>query len=119
MQCRISYDLMRLAQVPVREHEFAAAVGRKWRFDFAWPELWVAVEIEGLRKIFIGNVPYAIGRHCTFSGFAEDCVKYAHAAILGWSVLRFNQALVKDGMALALTEQLCAAKLVARELAER
>jgi len=94
-----------------REYPFGVAIGRKWRFDFAWPELLVAVEIEGLTKKFIDDVPYAIGRHCTFKGFADDCVKYAHANTLGWHVNRFNQALVKDGTAIALTRQL----LIARE----
>jgi hypothetical protein len=96
---------------PEREFCFAMQMGRKWRFDFAWPLLRVAVEIEGLRKKFIDGVPYAIGRHCTFKGFAEDCIKYAHANTLGWHVNRFNQALVRDGTAVKLTRQL----LISRE----
>ena len=95
-----------------REHLFALELPRYWRFDFAWPAIKVAVEIEGLRKRFVDGVPYAIGRHCTFEGFAEDCRKYATANILGWHVIRFNQALVYDGTAIDLTRKL----IIAREL---
>jgi len=90
----------------VREYCFALSIGRAWRFDFAWPDLKVAVEIEGLVKRFINGKPYMLGRHATFSGFTEDCIKYANANILGWHVLRFNQALVKDGSAIELTAQM-------------
>jgi hypothetical protein len=107
------YSLCEIEHLPQPEREFCFAIKfeRKWRFDFAWPALLVAVEIEGLTKKFIGHVPYAIGRHCTFKGFAEDCIKYAHANTLGWHVNRFNQALVRDGTAITLTRQL----LIARE----
>lgn len=64
----------------VREHQFA---GRKWRFDIAWPELMVAVELEGGH--WTGN-----SRHTRGSGFAADCEKYSTAAALGWRVLRFT-----------------------------
>lgn len=43
----------------VREHRFHPA--RRWRFDFAWPELLFAVEVEG--GIWTG------GRHNRGSGF--------------------------------------------------
>lgn len=55
----------------VREHQFDAA--RKWRFDFAWLDLLVAVEVEG------GT--WSAGRHSRGSGFESDCVKYAEGAL--------------------------------------
>lgn len=63
----------------VPEHVFHPV--RKWRFDFAWPEVKLAVEVEG----GIWNS----GRHNRPSGFIEDCVKYNAAVALGWRVLRF------------------------------
>src|SRR5678815_1231604 len=63
---------------PQREYRFHDA--RKWRFDFAWPEIKLAVEIEGQ------------GRHQTFIGFRRDCDKYNEALALGWRVLRFPAA---------------------------
>ena len=99
----------------VREHMFATeSHDRRWRFDFSWKQFMVAVEIEGLVLRFKDGKPVASGRHATAKGFAEDCRKYAIAAILGWTVLRFNQALVKDGTAINLTMQLLTARGWAR-----
>jgi very-short-patch-repair endonuclease len=63
---------------PVREHRFEPL--RKWAFDFAWPALRVALEVEG--GVWTG------GRHTSPAGFLADCAKYNHAAALGWRVLR-------------------------------
>lgn len=68
---------------PQREYLFARVLGRKWRFDFAWPERLVAVELEGLTH---GEG----GRHQRVAGFAVDCEKYNSAVMLGWRVLRFT-----------------------------
>lgn len=59
----------------VREYRFHDV--RKWRFDFSFPAVKLAVEIEGR------------GRHQTVTGFRADCDKYNTALILGWRVLRF------------------------------
>ena len=63
---------------PVREFRFHAT--RKWRFDFAWPEQKVAVEIEGLGG----------GRHQRRGGFIKDAEKYNAAQVAGWRVLRYT-----------------------------
>lgn len=65
---------------PAREHRFHPK--RRWRFDFAWPDLKVAVEVEG--GIWRG------GRHQTPSGYRADCEKYNAATLLGWRVLRLT-----------------------------
>jgi hypothetical protein len=100
---------------PVREFRFAAhAVGwlgedtphgatlghllvrdglGDWRFDFAWPDLMLAVEVEG--GMWSG------GRHNRAQGFAEDCRKYNAAVRLGWRVLRYTTDMVKRGQAIA------------------
>lgn len=86
---------MRLAGLPepVREYRFAReSLGRQWRFDFAWVDHLVAVEVEG--------ATYADGRHTRGSGFAADCEKYNAAARLGWRVLRYDGNMVKRGEAL-------------------
>ena len=71
----------------VREYFFARP--RRYRFDFAWPELKVAVEIEG--------GVWADGRHSRGQGFMEDCQKYNLATELGWIVLRGEVKMVKSG----------------------
>jgi very-short-patch-repair endonuclease len=71
------------------EREFRFHSSRRWRFDFAYPEIRLAVEIEG------GT--WNKGRHVRGQGYANDCVKYNTAAILGWTVLRFTSELVRRG----------------------
>ena len=60
---------------PCTEWRFDKA--RKWRFDFAWPEQHVAVEVNGGRYAFAG------GRHASDG----DHEKMRRAAALGWRVL--------------------------------
>lgn len=76
-----------------REYWFARAIKRKWRFDFAFPELMIAVECEG------GTWGRRKSRHTTGSGFENDCEKYNFAAMDGWVVLRFTSTMIKDGRA--------------------
>lgn len=75
--------------LPRREYYFAKP--RRWRFDFAWPEQMVAVEIEG--GLWIK------GRHTTATGMIADMDKYNAATALGWSVLRFSDKHLRDGQA--------------------
>jgi very-short-patch-repair endonuclease len=79
---------------PEREFRFCA---RRWRFDFAWPTLKLAVEVEG------GT--WAGGRHTTGAGFEKDAEKYNEAVVLGWRVLRVTPNMIEDGRALALLER--------------
>lgn len=53
---------------------------RRWRFDFAIPELLIAIEVEG------GVWTY--GRHNRAEGFLRDMQKYNSAAAFGWRILR-------------------------------
>lgn len=79
---------------PMREYQFHP--GRRWRFDFCWPELLLACEVEG--GIWSG------GRHTRGKGFVADCDKYNHAALRGWYVLRVTGDMIKQGKALDLLE---------------
>ena len=64
---------------------------RRWRFDYAWPERRVAVEIEG--------AVWVQGRHTRGSGFVGDMEKYNAAGKLGWRVFRFQPHELKKGIA--------------------
>jgi hypothetical protein len=77
---------------PEREHHFAKADGRRWRFDFAWPERKVACEVEG--GVFVG------GYHNRGVGYTLNCEKYNEAAVRGWLVLRVTPAQIRDGSAI-------------------
>jgi very-short-patch-repair endonuclease len=82
---------------PVREHRFHPE--RMWRFDFSYPDVRLAVEIEGL-------VHNGFSRHTTISGFEEDAWKYAEATLLGWTVIRFSQNQIKTIKCLDLIEKI-------------
>jgi len=81
---------------PVEEFKFHPT--RKWRFDLAWPDRKLAIEIEG------GT--WSHGRHTRGKGFAMDCIKYNEAVILGWRLLRVTTDMVNDGTALTYIERL-------------
>jgi hypothetical protein len=85
------FSYCQLLKVREPEREFVFHPVRKWRFDFAWKDVKVAVEIEGVTK-FGGSK--AIGRHQRPEGMAKDCEKYNAALDLGWVVYRFTQDLV-------------------------
>lgn len=86
----------------IREHRFALeALSRNWRFDFANREHRIAFEIEGLRVQKIGGKIVCTGRHSTPDGYRGDIRKYNAAAELGWTVLRADQTMVKNGEAIA------------------
>jgi hypothetical protein len=80
---------------PVLEHRFAPP--RRWRFDLAWPDRMIALEVEG--GVWTG------GRHVRGKGFERDAEKYNAAQLRGWVVLRCTSAMIKDGRGLALLEQ--------------
>ena len=72
---------------PVAEYGFDHHLGRKHRFDFAFPDYKVAVEVDG------GTWAPHGGRH----GTDKDREKLNLAASLGWKVFRFSpQMLQKD-----------------------
>jgi hypothetical protein len=105
--------------VPEPEFQFALSIGRKWAFDFAWPEHRIALEIEGGgfgRYLVVtsgherrrgqtipippGTIIRAGGRHNTGDGLQNDAIKYNRAAILGWLVVRATTTMVRDGEAI-------------------
>lgn len=80
---------------PVAEHRFHPT--RRWRFDYAWPEHKIALEVEG--GVWTG------GRHTRGAGFLGDMEKYNEAGRLGWRVFRcVPKALVTTATATMIKE---------------
>ena len=77
--------LFPLDPVPVAEYRFHPV--RKWRFDFAFVDQRVAVEVEGNAWNVAGG-----GRHMQDS----DLEKYNEAAAMGWFVFRFSPGMLKS-----------------------
>lgn len=63
---------------PVREHRFHLT--RKWRIDYAWPDIKLALEVEG--------GVWTAGRHTRGLGFMRDMEKYNALAEAGWTLIR-------------------------------
>lgn len=80
------------AGLPRPETEYVFHPTRGWRFDYAWPDAMLAVEIEG------GT--HKGGRHVRAEGYRRDCEKYNAAIALGWRVLRYTSEMVYAGEAI-------------------
>lgn len=78
------------------EPEYRFHPDRKWRFDFAFIEQKLAVEIEG--------GAWSNGRHTRGAGFIGDMEKYNEAVVLGWKILRFTPEAVKSGRAIEIVK---------------
>lgn len=93
---------LRINDMPTPAPEYKFHPRRRWRFDMAWPDEMLAVEIEG--GVWSG------GRHTTGAGFSADCEKYNEASLLGWRIIRVTGDHIENGAAIdwirrALREQ--------------
>ena len=88
---------LQMAGLPDPRREFLFHKRRKWRCDLAWPDLLIAVEVEG--GIWVN------GRHVRGEGYEADCEKYNEAQLAGWMVLRFTPGMIKEGKAGGVIEK--------------
>lgn len=77
---------------PAREVRFHPT--RRWRFDLAWEEFRLAVEVDG-----ITYRQDAAGRHQQARGFENDRAKDLAARELGWDVMHVTPRQVLSGEA--------------------
>lgn len=73
----VSYFISEKLPAPIFEYKFHNI--RRWRFDWAWLEQRVALEIQG--GIFI------MGRHSRGAALLKEWEKLNAAAIMGWRIL--------------------------------
>lgn len=83
------------AGLPTPLREYAAVPGRRYRWDFAWPEARVLVEINGGTYAHMG--------HSTGPGIARDYEKSNLAMLAGWRTFVFDRRMVEAGTALDVT----------------
>lgn len=69
------------AGLPAPKIDYSFHKTRKWKIDYAWPDVKLAVEIEG--------GAWTQGRHTRGGGFIEDMEKYRQLTIYGWKLLRY------------------------------
>jgi hypothetical protein len=89
---------------PVPEYRFHPT--RRWRFDFAFPDLKLAIEIQGMGRTAPAfchkckkacvcprckkmTVVHHAGGHQTPKGMRNDCDKHNAAILMGWRILVF------------------------------
>jgi len=82
--------LIKDAKLPIPEQEYKFCKDRKWRFDFAYPDLKIAVELEG--------AVWTQGRHTRGQGFINDTIKYNNAVVNGWKVLRYTSETIQNSI---------------------
>jgi len=91
---KIFFSILSEAGITRPHTEYRFHEKRKWRFDYAWPESMVALEVEG--------GVWTRGRHVRGAGFIRDMDKYNAAAVLGWRVVRVTP----DNLCTRATEDL-------------
>lgn len=94
------------AGLPPGEPQFRFVPGRQHRFDRAWPEHMVAVEV-------MGGV-WSDDGHGRKSMVVKDYLKLSLAAALGWRCLPLTREMIEDGTAVNLLAS--ALGLTAREV---
>jgi len=87
----LSYVIYYGLTVPELEYKFLKK--RRCRFDFAWPDRMIAMEVEG--------GVYSGGRHTRGAGYTRDLEKYNLATLHGWNVYRFTTQDVTKGYAIS------------------
>lgn len=89
-------DCVRLAWIQITSTdwpfvpEFQFHPVRKWRFDWAFLEKKIAIEIEGVTYGGAG------GRHQRGLGLEKDAEKYNCAAENSWTVLRYTPRMIQQ-----------------------
>lgn len=75
-------QLLMMCGISAPKPEYQFHQKRKWRFDYAWPDKKVALEVEG------GIWRKGGGAHSHPSNIKRDIEKYNEATSLGWGILR-------------------------------
>ncbi|MBM7070892.1 hypothetical protein JQC92_02400 [Shewanella sp. 202IG2-18] len=81
---------LNLLGLPDYEQEYKFHDIRRWRLDYAWPQIKVALEVHG--------GVHTNGRHNRGKGFTEDRVKMNTAALEGWLIIEATTEQVKNGL---------------------
>lgn len=93
-------------ELPVLEFMFAKP-DRKWRFDFAYLDLKIAIEYQG--GVFFQGTHTG---HTSTKGITKDFEKFTEASLRGWLLILIDAGSVRDGRALGWTERAINARKV-------
>ena len=88
---------LKAVAVPDPHRQFRFHRTRRWRFDLAWPDLKLAVEVDG------GT--WNGGGHVRGKQYEKDCEKGNEAILLDWQVMHVTTDMVSDGRAVRFIER--------------
>jgi len=97
---------LRALRIPPPEREVRVCPERMWRFDLAWLDVQLGVEIDGGL--------WGAGRHARGAGAEEDRRKIATATALGWTVMSVTPDMIRGRQRRVRVFEMPAAELVAR-----
>ena len=100
-------DQLMWDQLDIPKAEYRFLKKRRFRFDFAWPDRMMAVEVEG--GVWSG------GRHTRGKGYTRDLEKYNLATLHGWKVYRFTTQDVTSGTAISFMKNILINKTIMEE----
>jgi len=96
-------------QLDIPKTEYRFLKKRKFRFDFAWPDRMIAMEVEG------GVWMKGGGGHTTGKGYTRDLEKYNLATLHGWEVYRFTTQDVTKEIAIAFMKNIIINRIIMEE----
>lgn len=107
---RLEHELTgHLAVMQLRaEQQYRFHPERRWRLDFAFPDVLVGVELDG--GIFAAENGETIGKHARGAGRCADMEKRNAAAELGWLILNYGPPHVRSGEAAIQIERIVNAR---------
>lgn len=85
------------AGLPSPVREFRAIAGRRYRYDFAWPERKLLIEVQG--------AIWVRGGHSTGVGITRDAEKLNLATLAGFRCLHVTSTHVTSGQALTWIQE--------------
>jgi len=95
---------IRQARLPEPEQQVAIIPRRRYKFDFVYPRLMVAIEVDGGTWKQTGQGRSA--GHAHPARITHDNEKRNIARLLGWRVFQFDTTAINDGSALEMVREL-------------
>lgn len=111
MKSELELELLsqiRLVGLPEPVREYRAIPERRFKWDFAWPDKNLMVEVQG--DIWAGRRGEQSG-HTSGVGLTRDYRKNNLAVAAGWRILYYTGAMIRTGEAVCGIEEALNAKL--------
>lgn len=94
----LTFDVLcKALGLPLSVPEYRFAPPRRWRFDYAWVDEKVALEVQG--GLFVA------GRHSRGAALLKEHEKLNTAAAMGWRVIYCTPKQFRDGEALTWVQR--------------